>query len=163
MMGDVDSVFAIASTSLVKIETENTAVVTLRFSNGALGIIEATTAVRPRDLEGSISVLGEGGSVEIGGFAVNEMKVWSFAKPTPEDAQVISQYSVNPPNVYGFGHQAYYQHVVDCISRGAAQLVDGLEGRRSLELINAIYESVETGKEIAMRFRPRHCRLGELP
>jgi len=108
-------------------------------------------------------VLGEGGSVEIGGFAVNEMKVWSFAQPIPEDAEVISKFSVNPPNVYGFGHQAYYQHVVDCITRGAAQLVDGLEGRRSLELINAIYESVETGKEIAMRFRPKHCRLGELP
>jgi UDP-N-acetyl-2-amino-2-deoxyglucuronate dehydrogenase len=161
IMGDVESVYAIASTQLVQIEAENTAVVALRFTSGALGIIEATTAARPKDLEGSISVLGEGGSVEIGGFAVNELKVWAFVHPEPGDASIIGRFSVNPPNVYGFGHQAYYEHVVDCIQHGAPQLVDGLQGRKSLELINAIYESVETGKEIALRFRPKHCRLGE--
>jgi UDP-N-acetyl-2-amino-2-deoxyglucuronate dehydrogenase len=161
IMGDVDSVYAVAATQLVKIEAENTAVVALRFASGALGVIEATTAVRPRDLEGSISVLGEGGSVEIGGFAVNQMKVWEFTKSEPADEQIMRKFSVNPPNVYGFGHQAYYEHVVDCILHDAPQLVDGLQGRKSLELINAIYESVETGKEISMRFRPKHCRLGE--
>lgn len=161
IMGDVDTVYAIASTQLVKIEAENTAVVALRFSNGALGVIEATTATRPKDLEGSISVLGEGGSVEIGGFAVNQLKVWAFVHPEPGDETIMERFSVNPPNVYGFGHQAYYDHVVNCIRRGAPALVDGLQGRRSLELINAIYESVETGEEIALRFRPRHCRLGE--
>jgi UDP-N-acetyl-2-amino-2-deoxyglucuronate dehydrogenase len=161
IMGDVDSVYAIAATQLVKIEAENTAVVALRFASGALGVIEATTAARPRDLEGSISVLGEGGSVEIGGFAVNQMRVWAFTHPQPDDELIMRKYSVNPPNVYGFGHQAYYEHVVDCILHDAPQLVDGLQGRKSLELINAIYESVETGKEIALRFRPKHCRLGE--
>jgi predicted dehydrogenase len=161
IMGDVDTVYAIASTQLVKIEAENTAVVALRFSNGALGVIEATTATRPRDLEGSISVLGEGGSVEIGGFAVNQLKVWAFARPEPGDESIMERFSVNPPSVYGFGHQAYYEHVVNCIQNGAPALVDGLQGRRSLELINAIYESVETGREIALRFRPTHCRLGE--
>jgi UDP-N-acetyl-2-amino-2-deoxyglucuronate dehydrogenase len=161
IMGDVDSVFALATTRLVKIEAENTAVVALRFSNGALGVIEATTATRPRDLEGSISVLGEGGSVEIGGFAVNQLKVWAFAQPQAGDETIMERFSVNPPNVYGFGHQAYYEHVVNCIQHGAPALVDGLRGRKSLELINAIYESVETGKEIALRFRPVHCRLGE--
>jgi UDP-N-acetyl-2-amino-2-deoxyglucuronate dehydrogenase len=161
IMGEVESVYALASTQLVKIEAENTAVVALRFASGALGVIEATTAARPRDLEGSISVLGEGGSVEIGGFAVNQMKVWAFAHPRPEDELIMQKFSVNPPNVYGFGHQAYYEHVVDCILHDAPQLVDGLQGRKSLELINAIYESVETGKEIALRFRPKLCRLGE--
>jgi predicted dehydrogenase len=67
---------------------------------------------------------------------------------------------VNPPNVYGFGHQAYYEHVVDCILNNSQQLVDGLEGRKSLELITAIYESVETGCEVALRFEPKYCRLG---
>src|SRR5207245_2718707 len=70
MMGEVESVYALATTALVDIEAEDTAVVALRFRNGALGIIEATTAVRPKDLEGSISILGEKGSVEIAGFAV---------------------------------------------------------------------------------------------
>lgn len=160
MMGDVDSVFARSATALVKIEAEDTAVVVLRFRSGALGIIEATTAARPTDLEGSISLLGELGSVEIGGFAVNEIRVWKFVQPDAQDAKVMSDYSVNPPNVYGFGHQAYYEHVIDCIRNDKQQLVDGLEGRKSLELISAIYESIETGKEVQLRFRPTRCRLG---
>lgn len=160
MLGEVESVFAISRTALANIEAEDTAVVTLRFANGALGVIEATTATRPKDLEGSISVLGEGGTVEIGGFAVNKMKTWSFVDPREGDDEIIEKYSVNPPNVYGFGHQAYYEHVVDCIANNKQHLVDGLEGRKSLELINAIYESVETGREVHLRFRPRHCKLG---
>lgn len=160
MMGDVETVYAMSRTALVDIETEDTAVVSLRFANGALGVIEATTAARPKDLEGSISILGEGGTVEIGGFAVNELKVWNFAEPREGDEDVRGKFSVNPPSVYGYGHEAYYNHVVDCIMHDRRQLVDGLEGRRSLELINAIYESIETGREVPMRFRPRYCRLG---
>lgn len=160
MMGDVESVFAQSTTALVNIEAEDTAVVVLKFRSGALGIIEATTAARPRDLEGSISILGEKGSVEIGGFAVNRMKSWDFTQPVAGDAEVMQKYSVNPPNVYGFGHQAYYEHVVEGLERDSQQLVDGLVGRRSLELIMAIYESVETGKEVFLRFRPKFCRLG---
>lgn len=160
MMGDVDSVFARSTTALAKIEAEDTAVVTLKFRNGALGIIEATTAVRPKDLEGSISILGEGGTVVIGGFAVNKMDTWNFVNQLPDDEGVMKEYSVNPPNVYGFGHQAYYEHVVDCINNNRQHLVDGLTGRKSLELINAIYESIETGKEVFLRFKPKHCRLG---
>lgn len=160
MMGSVDTVFARSTTALVRIEAEDTAVVTLKFRNGALGLIEATTATRPKDLEGSISILGERGSVEIGGFAVNEMRVWSFEDSLAEDADVMRRYSVNPPNVYGFGHQAYYEDVVRCIRHDQKHLVDGLEGRRSLELISAVYESIETGKEVALRFSPSLCRLG---
>lgn len=160
MMGDVESVFAKSTTALVNIESEDTAIAVLKFRNGALGCIEATTATRPKDLEGSISILGEKGTVEIGGFAVNQMKTWSFAEQEPDDADVMQKYSVNPPNVYGFGHQAYYEHVLDCLQSGKQQLVDGLEGRRSIELISAIYESIETGREVPLRFIPKRCRLG---
>ncbi len=160
MLGDVESVFAKSSTALVNIEVEDTAVVILKFVSGAFGIIEATTATRPKDLEGSISVLGEKGSVVIGGFAVNELKTWNFVKMEPDENDVIKKYSVNPPDVYGFGHKAYYEHVVDCVNNNRHQLVDGLEGRKSLELISAIYESIETGREVPLRFRPSKCRLG---
>lgn len=160
MLGEVDSVFAMSATALANIEAEDTAVVTLRFRNGALGVIEATTAARPGDLEGSISIMGEGGTVEVAGFAVNKMKTWSFVEPRSGDDEVMEKYSVNPPNVYGFGHQAYYEHIVDCIANNKQHLVDGLVGRKSLELINAIYESVETGREVHLRFRPKYCRLG---
>lgn len=160
MMGDVESVHARASTALVRIETEDTAVATLRFASGALGIIEATTASRPKDMEGSLSILGERGAVEIAGFSVNKIRTWQFTEPLPSDAEVMEQYSVNPPNVYGFGHQAYYEHVMDCLTNRRPALVDGLEGRRSLELITALYESIETGREVALRFAPKRCRLG---
>lgn len=163
MLGDVESVVAKSSTALVDIEAEDTGVAILRFSNGALGIIEATTAARPTDLEGSISVLGEHGTVEIGGFAVNEIRVWRFDDEGEQDERVREEYSVNPPDVYGFGHRAYYHHVVDCIANDRQHLVDGLEGRRSLELISAIYESIETGREVHLRFEPRQCMLGMKP
>lgn len=160
MMGPVETVFAKSATALVDIEAEDTAVVLLRFRNGALGLIEATTAARPKDLEGSVSILGEKGTVEVGGFAANQMKVWNFVDPLPGDEEVMEKFSVNPPNVYGFGHQAYYEHVIDCVANDTKQLVDGLEGRKSLELIMAVYESVETGLEVPLRFKPKNCRLG---
>ena len=161
--GDVVSVHARATTALAKIETEDTAVATLKFRNGALGIIEATTATRPADLEGSLSILGEKGTVEIAGFAVNQIRHWRFVDELPSDKDVIEKFSVNPPNVYGFGHQAYYQHVVDCLVHQRGALVDGLEGRKSLELISALYESIETGQEVALHFAPKLCRLGVTP
>lgn len=160
--GDVVSVHARATTALAKIEVEDTAIATLKFRNGALGIIEATTAVRPKDLEGSLSILAEKGAVEIGGFAVNQIKHWRFADEQASDQEVIEKFSVNPPNVYGFGHQAYYEHVVDCLRNQSPALVDGFEGRKSLELISALYESIETSKEVQLYFTPRLCRLGIL-
>lgn len=160
MMGDVVKVSAMSATRLVRMEAEDTAAVILTFANGALGIIEATGGARPNDLEGSLSILGEGGAVVIGGFAVNRLETWQFGEALPDDDKVIQDYSVNPPNVYGFGHQAYYEHVVDVVTNGGPQLVDGMQGRRSLELISAIYESIETGREVPLRFQPKSARLG---
>lgn len=160
-MGDVESVHARAITALVNIEAEDTAIATVKFRNGALGLIEATTAARPKDLEGSLSILGENGAVVIAGFAVNQIMTWQFKDQQTADAKIIEKYSVNPPNVYGYGHQAYYEHVMDCLTSDRAALVDGLEGRRSLELISALYESIETEREVKLRFQPKRCRLGE--
>ena len=161
MMGDVESVFARTKNALADIEAEDTAVVTLKFKNGALGIIEATTATRPKDLEGSISILGEKGNVVIGGFAVNQMNSWAFEDSLDGDNEILEKYSVNPPNVYGFGHQAYYQHVVNCISNGGQNLIDGFQGRKTVRLISAIYESAETGKEVFLSFKPKKLKLGQ--
>ncbi len=160
MLGDVESVFAKSITALVNIEVEDIGIALLKFRNGALGVIEATTAARPKDIEGSISILGEKGTVEIGGLAVNEIKIWRFSDFRESDKEVIEKFSVNPPDVYGFGHKAYYENVVDCIISNKKALVDGFEGRKSLELITAIYESIETGKEIFLRFKPNKCKLG---
>jgi UDP-N-acetyl-2-amino-2-deoxyglucuronate dehydrogenase len=161
MMGDVESVFAKSSTRLVDIETEDTGIALLKFCNGALGIIEATTAARPKDLEGSISILGENGTVEVGGFAANKLVSWNFNNQTENEQHLIKQFSQNPPDVYGFGHTAYLKDVVKSIKNDQHALVDGLQGRKSLEIISAIYESIETGKEVFLRFNPKKCRLGK--
>ena len=160
MMGDVDEIYALGATRLVDIEAEDTAVASLRFSNGALGSIEATTAARPKDQEGSISILGEHGLVEVGGFAMNEIKAWQFRHETEIDAEVKERFSVNPPNVYGFGHKEYYDHVVSSILGISPNIIDGLAGRKSLELINAIYEAMETRKPISLRYKHNSFRLG---
>ncbi len=159
MMGSVESVFAYSSTRLVNIEAEDTAVVSLKFANGALGTIEATTATRPTDLEGSISILGEYGSVEVAGFAMNKITTWKFHDSNLSDSE-IAKYSVNPPNVYGYGHKLYYQHVVNSLVDSSSRLIDGLEARKSLEIVNAIYESIETQLPISLRYTPRFSRLG---
>ena len=160
MMGDVESAQAMSATRLVSIEAEDTGTALLKFRSGALGVIEATTAARPVDLEGSISILGEGGTVEVGGFAMNEMTVWKFSEALPGDEQVLEKYRTNPPDVYGFGHHAYYRDVLDTIARGGRPVVDGREGRRSLEAILAIYESIESGREVRLPFEAKHAKLG---
>jgi UDP-N-acetyl-2-amino-2-deoxyglucuronate dehydrogenase len=158
-MGNVETVRSMAATRLVKIEAEDTGVAVLRFNSGALGVLEATTATRPKDLEGSISILGEKGSVVIGGFFMNELVTWNFADKQPIDDVVFEKYGKNPPE---FGHNLgeYLRGVISSLRTKKAALVDGLEGRKSLELITAIYESIETNTDVQLRFRPRKCRLG---
>lgn len=160
MLGEPVSVFAKTRTALVDIEAEDTGVAIITFQNGAIGIVEATTATRPTDLEGSLSVLGANGSVEIGGFAVNQMRTWQFTDKRPEDIEVLAKFNENPPNVYGFGHQRYLEGVVAALRNDGPRLVDGLEGMRSLELIVAMYESAMTGREVSLRFRPAVNQLG---
>ena len=161
MMGDIKSVFSYSTTHLADIEAEDTLVSTVKFKNGALGTIEATTAARPKDLEGSISILGEKGTVEIGGFAMNQIKTWEFTDKIEDDENIIKEYSSNPPNVYGYGHQAYYEHVVKCITTGSPNLIDGLQARKSIEIVNAIYESVESKSEVEIGYSYRNAKLGK--
>ena len=158
-MGDVESVKAVGVTRLSDIECEDTGAAILRFTSGAIGIIEVTTATRPKDLEGSISILGETGSVVVGGFFMNELDTWEFSDQSPEDDVMIKKYGKNPEG-WGYNLGEYLKGVMQSIQENTAGLVDGLEGRKSLELISAIYESIETGHEIQLRFKPQQCRLG---
>jgi predicted dehydrogenase len=158
MMGEVESVMAKTTTRLVNIEAEDTGIAILKFRNGALGLIEATTATRPKDLEGSISVLGEKGAVEIGGFFMNELKTWNFTEYDEMDDNIYNFSKV--PNDVAWSQTQFYIQVIDSLKNNKRGLINGLEGRKSVELINAIYESAETGKEIFLRFIPKSCRLG---
>ncbi|MGI8620119.1 MAG: Gfo/Idh/MocA family protein [Gemmatimonadaceae bacterium] len=150
--GQVDSVVAKTATMARRIETEDTGVAVLQFANGALGTIEVTMLTYPKNMEGSVTVLGERGTVKIGGTAVNRIEHWEFADADPDDALVAAA-NTNPPSVYGFGHEGYYRNVL-AVLRGEAQPdTDGRAGRKSLELILGIYESARTGKEIALPLR----------
>ena len=159
MMGEVESVMAKTAARLVNIETEDTGIAILKFRNGSLGIIEATTATRPKDLEGSISILGEKGAVEIGGFFMNELKTWNFSEPDEMDKEIWDQFA-KVPNESAWNHTEFFKDVINSLKNDRKGLIDGLEGRKSIELINAIYESAETGKEVFLRFTPKRCRLG---
>src|SRR4029077_2069612 len=105
------------------------------------------------------SILGEKGTVVIGGVFMNELVTWDFADRQPVDELVFEKYGKSPED---FGHNLgeYLRGVITSIKSKKAALVDGLEGRRSLELITAIYESIETNTDVQLRFRPKKCRLG---
>ena len=148
IMGDIESVYAQTATRLVDIEAEDTAAVVLRFSSGALGVIEATTATRPDNLEGSVSFLGEGGSVVLGGFATNKVDTWNFADNPGETAEEDASYPID--NVYGYGHVMLYQDVFEAMTTGRRALIEGAEGLRAVELLHAIYESSETGRPVVL-------------
>ncbi|MGQ0537454.1 MAG: Gfo/Idh/MocA family protein, partial [Gemmatimonadaceae bacterium] len=119
LVGPVESVMARTATLARKIEAEDTGVALLKFRSGALGVMEVTMLTYPRNMEGSLTILGEKGAVKIGGTAVNKVEHWQFADYDDDDKR-LEQAATNPPNVYGFGHEAYYRNVIDVL-RGAAR------------------------------------------
>lgn len=154
LAGPVESVVAKTATLARKIEAEDSGAAILKFRSGALGVIEVTMLTYPRNLEGSITLLGETGTVKIGGTAVNRVEAWQFADYDDDD-KLIEQVNYSPPNVYGHGHEGYYRNVVNVL-RGEAQAdTDGRAGRKSLELILGIYESARTGHEVPLPLRTR--------
>ncbi|HXD23248.1 MAG TPA: Gfo/Idh/MocA family oxidoreductase [Gemmatimonadaceae bacterium] len=149
LVGPVESVIAKTATLARKIEAEDTGVAVLRFRSGALGTIEVTMLTYPRNLEGSITILGEKGTAKVGGTAVNRVEKWEFADADPDDALVESS-NTNPVSVYGFGHEGYYRNVLAVLRGDASADTDGRGGRKSLELILGIYESARTGREVPL-------------
>lgn len=153
MLGPVESVCAMAERRLADVEVADTAAVLLRFSSGALGVVEVTTATRPADLESSLSILGEGGTVVIAGRAIDEVTTWSFASQQPADATALQDIGALP------GHRALIENVVATLRAGARPTVDGREARKSVEVIEAVRESVETRREVALRDLKRESYL----
>jgi len=150
----VESVMAKTATLARKIETEDSGIAVLHFRSGALGTIEVTMLTYPRNLEGSITILGETGTVKVGGTAVNRIEHWIF-KDYDDDDKLIETVNTAPPNVYGFGHEGYYRNVLAVLRGEAKPDTDGRAGRKSLELILGIYESAKTGREIPLPLRSK--------
>jgi UDP-N-acetyl-2-amino-2-deoxyglucuronate dehydrogenase len=154
LMGPVESVIAKTATLARRIEAEDSGAAVLRFRSGALGVMEVTMLTYPRNLEGSITLLGERGTVKIGGTAVNRVESWQFADYDDDD-KLVEATATNPPTVYGFGHEAYYRNVLAVLRGEAPPETDGRAGRKSLELILGIYEAARTGREVPIPLRVR--------
>ncbi len=149
MIGPVESVQAYTATLARDIEVEDTGVMALRWRSGALGSMSVTMLVYPKNLEGSITVIGEKGTVRIGGLAVNEIQHWEFADKRPEDDRV-KEASYETTSVYGFGHPLYYENVIQALRGEAEAETDGREGLRSLELLVATYLSARDGRRVSL-------------
>jgi UDP-N-acetyl-2-amino-2-deoxyglucuronate dehydrogenase len=147
LMGPVQSVQAMMGTLERKIEAEDTGVLNIRWRNGAMGSVSVTMLTYPKNLEGSITILGEKGTVRIGGVAVNEIQEWQFAEALPED-EAIKQASYETTSVYGFGHPMYYDNVIKSLRGEEKPLVDGQEGLASLELLIAAYRAARDNNTV---------------
>lgn len=149
LIGPVESVQAYTATLARNIEVEDTGVVSLKWRSGALGSLNVSMLTYPKNLEGSITILGEKGTVRVGGVAVNEIQHWEFLEEEPEDADIKNaNYETN--SVYGFGHSLYYENVVNVIKGVAEPDTDGREGLRSLEVLIATYLSARDGKRVSL-------------
>jgi UDP-N-acetyl-2-amino-2-deoxyglucuronate dehydrogenase len=149
IIGPVESVTAYTATLARNIEVEDTGVAALSWRNGALGTINVSMLTYPKNYEGSITILGEKGTVRVGGVAVNHIERWEFAEPLPEDED-IAQASYATTSVYGFGHPLYYDNVINTLRGETEPETSGREGLRSLELLIAMYLSARDGKRVAL-------------
>ncbi len=147
LVGPVESVMAYTGTLARHIEVEDTGVAALKWRNGAMGSVNVTMLTWPKNLEGSITILGEKGSVRVGGVAVNQIEHWQFADSDPMDAMVAGA-GYQAPSVYGFGHPLYYEGVIRALRAGSEPEIDGREGLKSLELLIAMYLSARDGKRV---------------
>jgi UDP-N-acetyl-2-amino-2-deoxyglucuronate dehydrogenase len=147
--GPVESVQAFTATLARAIEVEDTGTVSIKWRSGSLGSLNVTTLACPRDLEGSITIIGEKGTAKIGGVALNEMLQWEFLDSCEDDsAALASGYATT--SVYGFSHSIFYQNVIKALRSEEKALVSGREGLRSLELLAAIYQSARDGRRVSL-------------
>lgn len=149
LIGPVESLQAYTGTLARNIEVEDTGVVSIKWRSGALGSMNVTMLTYPKNLEGSITIIGEKGTVRVGGLAVNEIQHWDFAEADPDD-ELVKTASYQTTSVYGFGHPLYYKNVVDVLRGNAEPETDGREGLRSLETLIATYISARDGKRISL-------------
>ncbi len=149
LIGPVESVMAYTGTLARNIEVEDSGVAAIRWRSGAMGTLNVTMLTYPKNYEGSITILGEKGTVRVGGVAVNEIQQWEFAEPEPEDQQ-ITQASYATTSVYGFGHPLYYANMISTLRGEAEPETDGREGLKSLELLIAMYLSARDGRRVAL-------------
>lgn len=149
LIGPVDSVHAMTGTLARNIQVEDTGVMNIRWRSGALGSMSVTMLTYPNNYEGSITIIGETGTVRVGGVAVNEIQYWKFSDHADYD-DAVNTANYETTSVYGFGHPLYYQNVIEVLRGEAEPETDGREGLHSLEILIAAYLSARDGKTISL-------------
>ncbi|MFK5948875.1 MAG: Gfo/Idh/MocA family oxidoreductase [Methylococcales bacterium] len=149
LIGPVDSIQAMMATLARDIEVEDTGVMNIRWRSGALGSMSVTMLTYPKNMEGSITIIGEKGTVRVGGVAVNDIQKWEFEEEKDYDKQ-IEQANYETTSVYGFGHPLYYKNLIDVLRGNAEPETDGREGLKSLEVLIAAYLSARDGKTVSL-------------
>ena len=149
IVGPIESLHAYTGTLARDIEAEDTGVLSVKWRSGAMGSLNCTMLTYPKNLEGSITILGEKGTVRIGGVAVNEIKEWQFEDADADDEK-IKQANYTTTSVYGFGHPLYYDNVIKVLQGKAEPDVDGREGLKSLEVLVATYRSSRDGVRVGL-------------
>lgn len=152
MMGDeIDEVFAYTDNlNHSYIEAEDLGIALVKFKNGAYGIIEGTTNIYPKNLEETLYLFGQNGTVKAGGTSDNIIEEWAFEDKLDDPEFVKENYHENPPNVYGFGHTPLYADVIDAIKTGRQPYVTAEDGKQALELVLAIYKSAAEGRPVKL-------------
>jgi UDP-N-acetyl-2-amino-2-deoxyglucuronate dehydrogenase len=162
MMGEAATVYGKIATRTHRIEVEDLGLGLIQFRNGALGMIEASSTVYPRNLEETLNIFGDKGTVVLGGTSINRIEAWRFADGLDDEAEVIRSTGENPPNIYGFGHRTLYRRLLSAIETGTPFDIPGEEGRKALEMILAIYQSSLTGNPVTLPLKEQAHSLPEL-
>lgn len=149
LIGNVDSVMAETATMERNIEAEDTGSVIMKFRNGVIGTMSVTMLTYPKNFEGSITILGEKGTVKIGGVAINKFEQWDFEEYDDDD-KLVAKSNYAPASVYGFGHVPYYRNAIDVLLGKCEPTTDGRCGRKSLEIVQALYRSARTGQKVSL-------------
>lgn len=152
MMGDevIEVVGMMDKLNHSYIEAEDLGIALVRFKNDSYGIIEGTTDIYPKNLEETLYIFGEKGTVKAGGTSVNKIEEWRFSDDLDDTDEVIRQFAENPPNVYGFGHIPLYADMIEAIEKDREPYITGEAGKRALELVLAIYKSAATGQVVKL-------------
>lgn len=132
------------------IQAEDLGIALIKFKNGSYGIVEGTTDIYPKNLEETLYLFGEKGTVKAGGQSVNRIEEWRFADEAEKPEDVIAEFAENPPNVYGFGHTPLYADMIDAIQQDREPYINGEAGKRALELVLAIYQSAAEKRSVKL-------------
>jgi predicted dehydrogenase len=152
MGGEIDTVFSMSDTYMRNIEAEDFGAILVKFKNGAIGIIEGSACVYPKNLEETLSIFGEKGTAVIGGLAVNRIENWRFSDNVESEENLTEILEADPDSVYGDGHSPLFKDMIDSINYDRNPLISGEEGKKAMSIILAAYKSRITGMPVKFPF-----------